>query len=125
MTRINYNEMRNQIFRKDGTLVGVYYVELRQKNYYLSKGIQVSVDNTTTRPFKRWYGIQDDFYIRYAEVVETLARRYGISQKSRLFDEMMDSVDAFKLHYRLDVNVEIRKIEFQEVRRRPRPRLYQ
>lgn len=98
--------LRKQLFREDGTLVGLGFVTVNPQRGSTYPCITVSLDSTAKRSLTRRINLNNDFYDRYVEAVHLIAAFRGVSTKSAIFDEMLDTVDEFMRRYRLKVKVE-------------------
>lgn len=107
--------LRAQLFRKDGTLVGVTFSLNKPKPRYCYPRLLVSLDITKTKPYHRHLQIKDNFYSQYSMVVENIAEYRGISKRSRIYHEMEASVTQFMARYNLNVKVETRTIQLHHL----------
>lgn len=118
-TRKHEVELYNRVFREDGTLRGTTFVDMKTKGGQFYQHLRVQLDTTTYRPIRHSLSVHDDFYVRFAEVVDILAVYHGISVNSRIYHDMLDSADKYLRRYGLCCDVQRRMVEFQTLKKAP------
>ena len=100
----------NEIFRDDGTLKGFTMSSLspQRGDRYWRVLVQFDQHHHNHKVLRR--NINNNFTEVYAECVAFAAKYWGVSKKSQLFYEMMNTMDAFLVRYGIELKTEVRTV---------------
>lgn len=109
------------IFREDGTLRGTTFATIKS---YKSGDVTARLIYSTTGRLGFYNGakhrsakVGTSLHSVYAEMVEELAKHYKVNEKSRMFKNMMNSVDAFCVRYNIRIRPITRRVTFEYLTR--------
>ena len=110
-------ELYKRVFRDDGTLRGFTLTHVKPQRGGRYIRIQISFEMTGPKPQVLRLAVNNDFTNRFVEAVNFAANYHGVNKKSRLYQQMLDSLEAHLWRYGLKLKVEVITLQIQSLYR--------
>lgn len=110
-------KLYHRVFREDGTLRGFTLTHVKPQRGGRYVRIQISFEMTGPKPKILRLAVNNDFTNRFVEAVDFAAQYHGVSKKSRLYRQMLDSMEAHLYRYNFKLKVEVITLQMQSLYR--------